>query len=216
MHKIITTYPITSLLATALLCGILWRVEVEYHGWAGLIWLSYFHCAIPVGFALFLLWANQLIDMGQKRRAAFNLVAVLYGVFAYFGLQTSLVYTFASGMYGLVLGMHTSEWQLYFFRYLPFVILPFLPIGAYLILTAFGKKTAFRYLIAATIGMMISLLLSTAILQVIDHRGGHDYVHIVKSGIIIPFGVLSIGLVLVGQRINNNDAEHSSNTECER
>ena len=34
---------ILSLITLSILAGLLWRLEVEYHGWAGLIWLTYFH-----------------------------------------------------------------------------------------------------------------------------------------------------------------------------
>ncbi len=42
--------------SVALLAGLLWRAEVEWHGWAGLTWLDHFHWAVPIGVLLFLGW----------------------------------------------------------------------------------------------------------------------------------------------------------------
>lgn len=55
MNKLINVYPLISLLFLAVFLGLLWRIEVEVHGWQGLIWVSYFHVAVPVGFGLSLL-----------------------------------------------------------------------------------------------------------------------------------------------------------------
>ena len=48
--------PLVELVALAALLGVVWRGEVEWHGWDGLRWVGYFHWAVPVGGIAFLAW----------------------------------------------------------------------------------------------------------------------------------------------------------------
>lgn len=200
MNKAMLRHPIVSLIATAVLCGLLWRIEVEYRGWAGLLWLSYFHYAIPAGFALFLLWANHCIDMKWQQRVFFNLTAAWYGAGVYLALALSLSCTFASGPAALVTLWHKQVWWSYLCASSSFLVMLFLPVGAYLILTAFRKKVRSHFLVFGIAGMLLSVPLSIVLLFLFQHKGGHDTIHAIKSGILIPFWVFSLGLLILGQR----------------
>lgn len=195
-------HPIISLIILSFLVGLLWRLEVEYHGWAGLNWLSYFHWAIPVGFGLFLVWANFSLNMGFKRRILINALALIFGVLIYYGLLNSLIYIFASGTSGLLLFMQTPTWKLNVMRYAIFFIVPLIPIGTYVILKLFKKSPKLKFLILAVVGIIASVPLSVFVLDimVMDHKGGQDLIHSIKSGMLIPFWVFSVGLLIVGQR----------------
>ncbi len=180
--------------------GLLFRAEVEYHGWAGLIWLSYFHLAIPIGFILFLIWGNFFIDLDLKKRILINFLAIIYGILIYYGLGTSLTYNYAGGSSGFLLVMQTPEWKLNLIRFSMLFIIPFIPIGTYFILKLFKREPKLKFLIIAIAGIIISIPLSVLLLEFVQHKGGQDIIHSIKSGILIPFWLFSVGLLIVGQR----------------
>lgn len=203
MKRMITKYPISTLIALAILAGLLWRIEVELHSWTGLIWLSYFHLAIPVGFGLFLFWANQFLKLNWKNRVYINISAILYGILIYYGLGASLTSIFASGPSEFVLMMQTPEWKMNLFRYSIFLLIPLIPIGAYFIMKVFKRNPPVKFLIFSILGTIASIPISVLILEVIDHKGGPDLINTIKSGMLIPFWVCSIGLLIIGQNIKN-------------
>lgn len=204
MHKLINKQPIASLITIAFTCGLLWRMELEYHGWRGLTWISYFHYAIPIGFGVFLLWANQLITISRKERIFINMLAILLGVLLYIGLKVSLTYRFSSGSSALLAFMVEPAWKTTLFKYAIFLIIPAFPICAYFILKAFKYQPSFKLLVMVLIGIIISIPISITLLSAINHKGEHDFIHSIKSGILIPFWVFSIGLLM----IRKNDKEH--------
>lgn len=199
MKIVISKYPIASLIILAILCGVLWRLEIEYHGWAGLIWLSYFHLAVPMACGLFLLWANQLMDVNWKKRIFINLTLIVYGVLIYQCLVTALTYFFATGPFGFLLELQTSSGLLSLLRYSIIVLIPFIPVGAYLLLWAFRIQPPLKFLLFSTIGIIISIPLSVTLLEVIDHKGGADAIHSVKSGMLVPFWIFSMGWLWSGK-----------------
>jgi len=192
--------PIISLIILSLLAGLIWRLEVEYHGWTGLIWISYFHLAIPIGFGLFLLWANCFIALSLVKRILLNAITVIFGILLYDVLATSLTYIFIGGPSAFILHMSTPKWLLNLIRFSIFLIIPSIPIGTYLILKIFKKAPHWKFLILAMLGIIISIPLSVLILDLINHKGNADLIHIIKSGMLIPFWVFSLGLLIIGQR----------------
>jgi len=192
--------PIISLTTLSIIVGLLWRLEVEYHGWTGLIWLSYFHLAIPLSYILFLAWGNVFISIDFKNRVLINVIAIIYGVLIYYGLATSLTYNFAGGPSGFLLVMQTPEWQLNLIRFSILFIVPFIPVGTFLILKLFRQEPKFKFLMLAIVGVVLSIPLSVLMLEIINHKGGQDLIHSIKSGMLIPFWVFSIGLLFIGQR----------------
>ncbi len=192
--------PIISLTTLSIIVGLLWRLEVEYHGWKGPIWLSYFHLAIPLGYILFLGWGNFFIAIDIKKRILMNVVAIIYGILIYYGLATSLTYNFAGGPSGFLLVMQTPEWQLNLIRFSILFIVPFIPMGTFLILKLFRQEPKLKLLMIAIVGIVLSIPLSVLMLEIINHKGGHDLIHSIKSGMLIPFWVFSVGILFIGQR----------------
>jgi len=189
-----------SLIALSILIGLLWRMEVEYHGWAGLKWLSYFHLAIPAGICLFLAWANFFVKLELKEKLFINILSLLYGGLIYYGLATSLTYNFAGGPSGLFLSMQTPQWAFDLLRLSILFIVPIMPTGSFLILKLFRREPTFKFLILAIAGVIISIPLSIFILGIVEHKGGHDFIHAIKNGILFPFWVFSIGILILEQR----------------
>ncbi|MBL4753370.1 MAG: hypothetical protein JKY52_07240 [Flavobacteriales bacterium] len=83
-------YKILSLGILSLVLGVLWRLEVEYHGWEALKWIGYFHYAVPVGFLLFIAWANLISELERKPRIALNLIGLVFGAVMIYLIQVSL------------------------------------------------------------------------------------------------------------------------------
>ncbi|WP_157491235.1 hypothetical protein [Flammeovirga sp. SJP92] len=195
--------PIISLFVLSILVGLIWRMEVEYHGWAGLTWVAYFHLAIPTGFCLFLTWANFFVKLDLKKRILINSISLIYGLIIYYVLETSLYYNFASGPLGFLLVMEIPEWKLNLIRFSLLLIIPFIPLGAFLILKLFRLEPNRKFLIISIISIVISIPLSVLMLEISNHKGGHDLIHSIKSGILIPFWVYSVGLLIIGKRTKN-------------
>lgn len=198
MRKLIQKYPFISLLWLALVCGGLWRWEVEYHGWRGLIWVSYFHYAIPIGFGLFLLWANALIEAGWSKRVALNLLVIIYAFFLYKYIYISIYINYNSGPSAFAMVMTFSRRELLFYGRLILFLIPFMPIGISLILRLFRFRQRILYVITSLVGMLISVPLTGLILRLIDHKGGNDPLHALKSGLLAVFWVFFMGFLLFG------------------
>lgn len=200
--NLIKKHKLPSLIILALLCGVIWRAEVEYYGWQGLIWISYFHIAIPIGFGLFLIWANTFFDLSLFKRVLLNLTAVLFGILVYFGLGISLTYMFNGGPSAFIMEMHTSEWQSTFIAFSHFILIPLIPIGIYFILRLFKIRRPWKSLLNGIIGIIISIPVSIILLELLNHKGEQDFIHSIKSGILIPLWIISIGLIIIGEKTN--------------
>jgi hypothetical protein len=197
MHRLIINSPRVSLILIAFCCALLWRLEVEYHGWSGLTWLGYTHYAVPTGFIVFLFWANLFIHLTLKKRIFMNCIALIFGMLLYFALKLSLTFLFAGGPSGMLLAMQMPKWQFNILIYLNLILIPFLPIGAYLILLMFKRQPAFKNLLFSLTGVILSIPLSLYILSAIHHKGGADCIHVIKSGVLIPFWVFFIGWMVI-------------------
>lgn len=191
-----------SLIIIAILIGLIWRLEVEYYGWHGLIWISYFHLAIPVGFFIFMSWVNMTIKLNVLNRIYFNVVALIIGVTSFYLLFKSLEYNYSSGPSGLWLLFTTPRWEFYFYRYLPIGITLLLPISILLNVRLFGYYVSVRYLLLSIIGLVFSIPFSIIVLWVTNHIGGPNIIHAIKSGIVFPFIIISLGLLIVKAKRN--------------
>ena len=197
--------PYPSLTLLSLICGLLWRIEVEYHGWTGLIWLGYFHWAVPVGFGLFLVWANGFVDVIPNRKVLFNVVAIIFGALVYYGLDISLTYFFSQGPTAYMLLNTTPAWKYNLFRNAFYLIIPLMPVGTFFILKFFGKHIPLARLVLSVVGIIVSIPLSTLLLELVNHKGGHDYLHALKSGFLIPLWCFSIGVLFLGKSAPNEN-----------
>jgi hypothetical protein len=188
-----------SLIILAIICGVLWRAEVEYRGWAALTWISYFHYAVPAGFILFLLWANSTKSVSIQKRILINLVSIPFLFIVHIAFKTTLNHMFMSGpsMFLMTIISRTSELELFFIQYSVVPLLFLIPWGTYLILRIFKLHPELKYLRWSVAGMFLSIPASLLILKVTNHLGGPNVIHSIKSGIIIPFIVISFGLLFL-------------------
>jgi hypothetical protein len=189
----IKKYPFLWLSILAVIAGSIWRIELEQHGWQGIEWLQYFHLAIPAGYILFLLWANAILEVNIRKRILLNLVALAYGVFMYFILLYSLSYFFVTGPSNMLLRLE-SPWIYYLLTFSVFLVVPLLPLGARLILRAFRLRVKSRYCLYSIVGMIVSVPLACILLWMVNHKGGDDLIHTIKSGFLIPLWFISMGI----------------------
>ncbi|MBX7227474.1 MAG: hypothetical protein K1X55_15675 [Chitinophagales bacterium] len=192
------TSPFFSLTLVSLVGGLIWRAEVEYHGWEGLIWIGYFHYAIPLAYGLFILWANIFLQITIKKRVLLNIAPIIFGVIIYLLLKLWLVYRYSSGMTGLLMEVLSPRWKLILIRYSIFIIIPLIPIGTFFILKMFKIKIPLKTLVISIICFIISIPLSIALLELVNHKGGSDFIHAIKSGFLIPLWAFSIGILIDG------------------
>lgn len=171
-----------TLLATALLAAALWRLEVEHHGWAGLIWLGYFHLAIPAGALLFALWLHHHTPRPARRPllAAYALLTPI----AYLAERTALdiIYSRFPGPPALFLAALTTTITL-FFAY---------PLTLWLTARALGVPLRPRDLALALALYAAAFPLTTALLDALGHPGA-DLLHAIKTGAVIPLLVYALG-----------------------
>lgn len=200
MKTLLHKYSIASLFILSLVCGLLWRLEVEYHGWAGLIWISYFHWAIPVAFGLFLVWGNAYIELSIPKRLLMNSIAIALGMGIYSVFLRSLYYNCMGGPSGFITLIMTPEWQYKLWQYAILFIIPSMPLSIFLLMRLFGHRIEVKRLIFAIIGLLLAIPLSIWLLDLIHHKGGGDLAHIIKSGMLIPFWVFALGWVVIGKK----------------
>jgi hypothetical protein len=207
MKTFILSHRFFSLGITALLVGLVWRLELEYHGWAGLTWLTYTHYAIPAGFLLFMVWANLCIQLPSKKRALLNALLIVYTLLAFYLLVHGSYYIFSSGPEGMMLCLTTPVWKARLIIYSTFALIPGIPVGAYFLLRVFRLKVRIGYLVLSALAMLCAPVLSIPVLQLLHDKGSADFPHTVKSGVLIVFWVFSLGLLVIG--IRKKQAEES-------
>lgn len=196
------------LLLLGLLLGFIWRIEVEYYGWEGLIWLGYSHASIRIGGLLFALWlwlsTRKLINKSVK----LSLIFILWGMVA-----ISILYIVSYSYF--VIG------PLAFMNLLTFgsaflvmkTVAPF--VWSLTILTLYWIYSKFFKfpLLVGFIGFLIwtfSWHLGLLIISVIPENGWPDLLHSLKTGWMIPFSVLGVGLPIAFIESNQkkmNDSE---------
>ncbi|PCJ63926.1 MAG: hypothetical protein COA58_14950 [Bacteroidetes bacterium] len=186
----------SKLIALALVCGLLWRIELEYHGWAALGWISYFHNAIPVGFVLFMVWANSVVKLPIKKRLLLNIVSILFAISVFYAVNYSL-----HTMYVINLAIFdASDLEIFIHVTSIFFIVPLVILCAFLLLRIFGFRVHWKHLLWSLLFILVSIPVSIFLLDLVNHKGSSNFIHTIKSGFIIPWIVLSLGVLVLESR----------------
>ncbi len=187
-------FSLRALAQLAVLCllgGVLWRVEVEYHGWEGLIWLSYFHWAIPVGVAAFVCWiAFSALAPAGARRVLFILVAAAYAAWSLPLLAMTLNIAFTIGPEWVLL-VGVSPWGDYLRPALYAIVA--IPAGAFLLARLLGARLPWRMLPVSVVLAALAGPAAIAALAIIDPNHADD-IHAVKTGAAVPFVLFALGI----------------------
>ncbi len=185
-----------TLLALSVLAGGLWRAEVELHGWAGLTWLGYFHLAIPISIGLFIAWAAWAAPSRTRRsRLGVVLGLCLLAPPGYLLTAVGLSVAFASGPSSMfMLSMSLSPAV----RALLIGVLLSIPLLCVLLIARLGgAAVSWRRVVASLALASLAWPAATVPLRLLDHRGGADLIHALKSGLVVPLVVIAFGLAFL-------------------
>lgn len=191
------SFQLYSLIALALLCGLLWRFEIEYHGWDGLNWIGYFHWALPIDVCLFMIWINLMIPLPPIKRILFNLTLITFGLINLYFLYISAVYSFTGGPSGFVLFSQTPKWLFYTYLYLPLLLIPSIPLLGYSSLKIFGIPIPQKRLWVTVLLFSLSIFSSAYIIDYLPFVPTANFIHVIKSGWIFPFSMIPLGLLIL-------------------
>jgi len=180
-----------SLILIGLIAGVLWRLEVEWHGWEGLVWTTYFHWAYPAGVLLFVAWLSAFCGVaGLKFRIAFILI-----LFFYFAAVYPIVENSAKELFYRNIFMGSPSW--WDRRFSIFIIFPLVFWIFLCIARIFKAPMSLKGSILSFGLYLLSFPIAELLLALFHHRGGADTLHAIKSGFVIPLMVLSFGFPFV-------------------
>lgn len=195
MTPTLKKYAILTLLFFAVLAGIIWRIEVEYNGWNGLIWLSYYHYATPIAFFLFLAWANLSIKVELPKRIALNLVAFALAYATMIFLLYSFTRMFTSGPSAMI--YLQREDPLIFLLVGDKILAIILPIFIALASRIFGVVCRPLFVLLSCTLFFISPHIGIFLLDLFGDKGHPDYIHTIKGGQLLTLWFFSSGLVFI-------------------
>ena len=196
----------TTLGAVALVAAVMWRIELEIHGWGGLDWIGYFHLAIPAGFVLFLGWVGRYAPIQSRLRRIMLLLALGIAASAWYVVLLHAFYFHyqIGGPSFIWLVENLGEERFLLFQSMSAWTIPITPIAFLLVLYCFGLRPGWRRISTAIFIYCLSFPVSIQMLDMIPHPGGADFLHAIKSGFVIPFLVVGLG-VLVGPPLQTFD-----------
>ena len=195
--------PSVTLLLIAVAAGIMWRAELEFRsGWASLAWLTFFHWAVPLSVAAFVAWAACFATV--RRRLTFAAALMGFAVLGYAASEVVLYLFFITGPSAgiTIASLGSGDFSMGVRRFeilrgTSMVVWPLIPLSFCFVCRLFGAHiTISAALVSATL-FIISWPLAVLVRGCFEHRGSPDLIHALKSGFVIPFLVVSLGLPLL-------------------
>lgn len=176
---------IASLPLLSVLCGLLWRVEIEVRwGWAGLKWITGFHYASIFICLSFVTWLYHFVPCAPPNRAWIRSAIGWVG-----GMLCYIVYELS---FSLLCNRFPLPFPIYVIPY--FLVFVAIPLSICCFASFFSPKFQKRSWLVVPLLFAASFPLSSFFLWITDHRGGTDPVHAVKSGFIFLGLVFAAGL----------------------
>ncbi|HSI11568.1 MAG TPA: hypothetical protein VK961_05965 [Chthoniobacter sp.] len=174
---------ILTLVALGVAGGVAWRVELERRfGWDALAWTSGFFWTVPVVVALFIAWAACFASV--HNRAGFVGALMAFFLPGYLGANIAL---------HAVFGRFASTFSFSF----ALVIWLLIPLSFCLLCRLLGAPITAVKTICSTLLFVLSWPISTFVRDFFEERGSDDFIHALKSGFIVPFLIVSLGLPLL-------------------
>ena len=191
-------HPKLALVSLCLLAGIaavLWRAEVEYHGWAGLTWIGYFHWAVPAGVGLFIAWLAVFSGITPLwRRALFLVTAGAFAVVAYRVSYWALWHYFHP-LGWMFSTPNPSKARVELYLGAVYLVYPGVPVCACLIARLFGVRLKVAHWLLTVVLFVAACPFAVGMLHLTDHAGKNNpIIHTIKSGFIIPLLVIGLGV----------------------
>lgn len=202
-HRLHTWLPGITLLLLALASGVAWRAELELRGgWQSLKWIGYFHWAVPVCVLAFIVWVVSCVRV--QRPWLFAAVLVWFASISHVALKIALPLYFGGGFYEMhamtILGFGNFNagqdrlwilwWGLPLFWFL-------IPLAFCLFCRVFGAHITIARALASAVLFTVSWPFAIFVRGFFEDRGSPDLIHALKSGFVVPFLVLSLGLPLL-------------------
>lgn len=204
-------FPAVTLVMLAVLAGLVWRWELEMRGgWAGLQWLGYFHWAVVAAGVGFVSWA---VIMGTAtRRWLLGGLLVLFAVPAYwiadvllrmrFGASGPAI--FASAVFGsggdfgrAQENLERAHASLLFWFHLSPLLWMGLPLLFCWVCQLCGARLSVWKCLFSMGLFVLSWPIAVGVRMLFEERGGADFIHALKSGFVIPFLIIALGLPLL-------------------
>lgn len=177
MKKIIQKHSFLLLVSISIISGILWRLEIEFYGWHTLKWYyTPIHISPIISLILLITWFES--HLTSKKKGYIYLSGI--------GLATILYLTLPSMLYNHARIMYLA----------PIFIICNIPLGAFLILKFFTEKVSFKKLLLSYILVIFSFPISLGILISIEQSIYVGSTDIFKSGLLIPFWIVSLGILI--------------------
>ena len=186
-----------SLFVVAVAGMLLWREELYRHGWDGLDWIGYFHWAIPEGVALFLVWLAIFCGITPPiRRVGFVVTAAAFALGVYYAVDFAVFWYFGppGPPLGFLLLMTEGETPIRLYHHVFYLVVPAIPLFACLGAKVFGVRVTRAKWILSVALFLAAGPISICLLAATRHEGGPDGIHTIKSGYIIPFLIVSLGI----------------------
>ena len=188
-----TVFSLAGLCVIGIASGALWWCEVQLHGWTGLIWLEYFHWAIPAGVAGCLAWLYfECGIVGRWKHPAFILCMAILLAVLYEVTHRSLVDHFN---YWNWESFDPPWWQQS--RNSILLVFPLIPILLWSLSMLFGLRFRIPGVLAGFAIYYGSVSLAIACIHITGYQGYPDPIHAIKTGFIAPFLIVGIGLPYV-------------------
>ncbi|HUW55437.1 MAG TPA: hypothetical protein VMZ92_02305 [Planctomycetota bacterium] len=185
-----------SLIAVGVLSMVFWRVELYHHGWEGLKWVKYSHRAVPVGTGMFIVWVIVVNgSLALRRRILLALALFFASVFGYYRTGDALYLLFYPRATLLV-----PPWAQIPLRCAAVAWLGLVPVLCSGVGWVSGVRPTWRRTLASEVVYLLSAPAAMGLLWVTKHRGGADFVHTIKSGFVIPFLVVALGILFLPRR----------------
>lgn len=185
----------TTLVVLALLLALVWRAEVEWHGWEGLIWVAAPHRAVPVGVVAFVAWTltTEMAPTGRVARAKLLVFGVTWAAITLWLLDEHLRILFGRWF------LPPTRGQLVAMMVRLLAVSIATPIGAFLLGRATGARLRLWTLPVSITIFLAALPLGMWVLPLVEpsHTGIE---HAVKTGAAVPFAVLGMGIPWVTRR----------------
>lgn len=189
---------LVSLMVLAVLCGVAWRAELELTtGWNSLKWVNESHWAVPGGIFAFIgwtLWAARV-----KRPVWFTAALLLFAVVGYFATLVGLTSMFVMGPLAMLFppAMDLPE-SLWWVRLLPNIFAwALIPLCFGGLCRLFGAKVPLNAMLLSAVGFVASWPIAVSVRPLFETRGSPDMIHALKSGLVIPLLVFSLGAMLL-------------------
>ncbi len=199
MENKINKKSVLSLIIIGILSGIIWHIEIICYGWAGLIWTTYFHLAIPISVFMLLIWLFIVKQNANiQRRILFIISAFLVSMIVYVLSSIFMEITFSAGPNAILSLFFSIDKACFILVYLSYFLPVIIAALTYFVTRIFFQGTKVRYFFISCAMVYLSIPLSLLFLGFIGNKIygftiQTDFLHSVKTGIIIPFMIFSIG-----------------------